>query len=118
MECVRVRGRTAESGQPGYDAATLAAAKAANNTAHKASDDAAFALTKIQPTTISGVSALLTYVDAFNSGAFYLEPNGDDAIPDFASAPYCWPRVSGEDDIDMFGYALLDNVRRATAAMQ
>ena len=58
-----------------------------------------------------------SYVKAFNSGAFYLEPEGGDTVADTASAPQFWPAVKGEDDIDMFGYAVLSNVRRALVAM-
>jgi hypothetical protein len=116
MECAQVAsGTTSYERAPDYDAAVLAAANAAERVARKASDHAAFALTKIQPTTLAGVLALLQHVDAFNSGAFYLEP--DREIIDWQSSPPEWPAVRGEDDIDMFGYALLDNVRRAIAGV-
>ena len=116
MECGQVAsGTTSYELAPDYDAAVLATAEAAAQAAFKASHAAAFALTKIQPTTIAGVLALLQHVDAFNSGAFYLEP--DREIIDWQSNPAEWPAVTGQDDIDMFGYALLSNVRRAVAAI-
>ena len=88
MECGRECFNTVDAPwAPEYDAAVHAAAEAADQSATEASQDAAFALTEIQPTTIAGVVALIEYVEAFNSGAFYLEPWSGSTLADWQSRP-------------------------------
>jgi hypothetical protein len=55
--------------------------------------------------------ALIEYVEAFNAGAYYLEPEPDETVVQWQSAPMFWP--PHEDDIHLFGYLVLANVRRA-----
>jgi hypothetical protein len=75
-------------------------------------DDAANGLITIQPTTIAGLLALMHYVEMFNAGAFALDND-----PDWRSAPMHWPADVDDDEIDLFGYDVLANVRRALESM-
>jgi len=111
QECGRTRSGTVDAKwSPEYDHAACIAAEAADEAAVKGSDKAALALTTTQPTTVAGLLALLDYVQAFNAGAQFLEDWG-------ASAPMHWPAMDDDDEMDLFGYAILANVRRALEAM-
>jgi hypothetical protein len=95
---------------PDYDPIECKANQDADCAADDAAADAANALTTIRPTTIAGLLALIHHVEAFNAGAF--------AFPDYGqSAPMHWPADVDEDGIDVFGYSILANVRRALEAM-
>lgn len=94
-----------EDAAPEYEAAQKAA-----STATDASREAACALTTIMPATMGGVLALLTYVEQFNAGNFALDA-------DWRSAAFCWPADVDDNDIDLFGYEVLANVRRALESM-
>jgi hypothetical protein len=85
--------------------------------ADDAATDAADELTTVRPTTMAGVLALIRYVEAFNAGAFFLEPYPEDTVSDWQSKPMFWPESNDEDEIDLFGYAVLANVRSALEAM-
>jgi hypothetical protein len=102
---------------PEYNPVKLKAADEANSAANDASTDAA--LTTVRPTTMAGVLALIGHVVAFNAGAYFLEPYPDSAVSNWQSAPMFWPesKDEDEDDIDLFGYAVLANVRSALEAM-
>jgi hypothetical protein len=102
---------------PEYDPVKCAAAEEADSAASDASTDAANALTTTRPTTMAGALALLRYVEAFNAGAFFLEPYPDSTVSDWQSKPMFWPESNDEDEIDLFGYAVLANVRSALEAM-
>jgi hypothetical protein len=103
---------------PDYDAVECAKVQRAAARANKASNAAANALTTIRPTTAAGVLALASYVESFNSGAFFLEPNSPEITgDDWRSAPMHWPDTKDADEIDVFGFAILANVRRALEAM-
>lgn len=118
LECGRVRSGTVDAKwSPDYDEPVYLAVETADKAAIKQSNDAAFALTTIPPTTIAGVLALARHVEAFNAGAFCLEPDADSTVADWQSGPCFWPNMPGEDDIDVFGYALLANMRRALEAL-
>jgi hypothetical protein len=88
-----------------YDPVLVHAAETADVEAICAAEAAANALTTIQPTTMDGLLALLQHVEAFNAGAYCLEPKH------WQSAPIFWP------EHDLFGYLVLANVRRALEAM-
>jgi hypothetical protein len=119
MEAGRIRCHTADAKwSPEYDPVECEAAKEAYTAAADASDDAAAdALTTIRPTTMAGVLALLHHVEAFNAGAFFLDPWPDSTVRDWQSKPTFWPSWEDEDGIDLFGYAVLANVRAALEAM-
>jgi hypothetical protein len=126
MEAGRIRCHTADKWSPEYDPVECEAAKEAYTAAADASDDAAAdasddaaadALTTIRPTTMAGVLALLHHVEAFNAGAFFLDPWPDSTVGDWQSKPTFWPSWEDEDGIDLFGYAVLANVRAALEAM-
>jgi hypothetical protein len=120
MEAGRIRCHTADAKwDPEYDPVKCEAAKEAYTAAADASDDAAAAdaLTTIRPTTMAGVLALLHHVEAFNAGAFFLDPWPDSTVRDWQSKPTFWPNWEDEDGIDQFGYAVLANVRAALEAM-
>jgi hypothetical protein len=89
----------------------------ASSMADDAADNAANELITVQPATMAGVLALIRHVEAFNAGAFFLEPYPGVAVSNWQSAPMFWPELKDEDDIDLFGYAVLANVRRALEAM-
>ena len=89
----------------------------ASSVADDADEDAANALITVRPTTMAGVLALIRHVEAFNAGAFFLEPYPEDTVRDWQSAPMFWPESKDEDEIDLWGYAVLANVRRALEAM-
>lgn len=102
---------------PEYDAELVDAAQTASHDAHGAASAAANALTTIHPTTMAGILALIEYVEAFNAGAYFLEPlQPGDTLDDWRSAPMFWP-AHVADEIDLFGYLVLANVRRALEAM-
>jgi hypothetical protein len=115
MEAGRIRCHTIDAKwDPEYDPVKCEAAKEAYTAAADASDDAAAdALTTIRPTTMAGVLALLHHVEAFNAGAFFLDPWPDSTVRDWQSKPTFWPSWEDEDGIDLFGYAVLANVRAA-----
>jgi hypothetical protein len=82
---------------PEYDAVGLEAADEADSAASAADADAANALITIRPTTMAGVLALIRYVEAFNGGAFFLEPWPGRTVRDWQSAPSSsihklWPK--------------------------
>jgi hypothetical protein len=97
---------------PDYDPVECKVVDEAVTTSDDAADDAANALTTIQPTTIAGLLALMRYVEMFNAGAFAL-----DIDPNWRSAPMHWPADVDDDEIDLFGYDVLANVRRALESM-
>jgi hypothetical protein len=97
---------------PDYDPIECKAATKADAAATEAADDAANALTTIRPTTIAGLLALMYHVEQFNAGAFAL-----DIDPDWRSKPMHWPADVDDDEIDLFGYSIIANVRRALEAM-
>jgi hypothetical protein len=105
------------NGAPGYDAVKCKAAIEASSDADDDADDAAEALTTVRPTTMAGILALIRHVEAFNAGAFFLEPDAKSTVADWQSAPMFWPDFQDEDEICLFGYAVLTNVRRALEAM-
>ena len=80
--------------------------------ASRASMRAGFALTNIQPTTMAGVLALLQYVEEFNAGGF-----GHPSDDGWRSWPAGWPAADGDPDVDLFGFLMLANVRRALEAL-
>ncbi len=97
---------------PEYDPIKCEAAHAAARAADAADAAAAEALATIRPTTIAGLLALMRHVEQFNAGAFAL-----DIDPEWRSAPMHWPAHDDENEIDLFGYSILANVRTALAAM-
>jgi hypothetical protein len=106
-------------GSPDYDPVECRAVKENRGAAYDVASTAAFALTTVQPTTMAGVLALIHHVEAFNAGAFFLEPDSrwpEDSGPEWQSAPVHWPESEDEDAIDLFGFAILANVRRALEA--
>lgn len=110
IEC----GTVDVKGAPGYDPVKCKAVQKAARAADDAAADAAKALTTIQPSTMAGLLALMRHVEAFNAGAYFLE----DAPGDWRSAPMFWPTDFVDDDeIHLFGYAVLANVRHALEAM-
>jgi len=114
----RIKSNTVDAEwAPEYDAVKCKAAENANSVADDAADDAANALTTIRPTTKAGVLALIHHVEAFNAGAFFLEPCPEDTVSDWQSKPMFWPASNDEDDIDLFGYSVLANVRRALESL-
>ena len=98
---------------PEYDPVECEAVEEAASAADAADAAAANALTTIRPTTIAGLLALMHHVEQFNAGAFVLEINPDG----WYSKPMHWPANLDEDEIDLFGYSVLANVRRALEAM-
>ena len=98
---------------PDYDPVKCKAALEASSAADDADADAANALTTIQPTTIAGLLALMHHVEAFNAGAFALDIDPDE----WRSRPFFWPADVDDDEIDLFGYSILANVRAALEAM-
>jgi hypothetical protein len=100
---------------PEYDPIVCKTVDETAAVAHEAAEEAAYALTTIQPTTIPGLLALMGHVAAFNEGAFAPEIDRN-----WKSRPADWPAVFDDTDtneIDLFGYAILANVREALAAM-
>jgi hypothetical protein len=89
--------------------ATCLASSVACASAAAAADE----LTKLPPTTMAGVLALIEYVEAFNAGglAFPEDPYN------WSSAPIAWPADVDKNGIDLFGYSVLANVRRALEAL-
>jgi hypothetical protein len=102
---------------PKYDPVKCKAVKEASSVADDAATDAANALITVRPTTMAGVLALIRHVEAFNAGAFFLEPWPESTVGDWQSRPMFWPESNDEDEIDLWGYAVLANVRRALEAM-
>lgn len=119
MLAARIRSDTIDaSWHPEYDPVKRAAVMDAESSADDEADDAADALTSIRPTTMAGVLALIHYVEAFNAGAFFLEPDSTETVSDWQSGPIFWPRYEDDqDDVSMFGFAILANVRSALEAM-
>jgi hypothetical protein len=118
QEAGRIRVYTVDCEEaPEYDAVKHKAAEEADCAATDASNDAAYALTTIRPTTMAGALALLRYVEAFNAGAFFLKPWPDSTVSDWQSGAFFWPEDKDEHDIDLFGYRFLANVRSALEAM-
>ena len=118
QELGRVRSGTVDCERdPEYDAVQCKAAIEADSAATDASNEAAYALTTVRPTTMAGALALLRYVEAFNAGAFFLEPLPGSTVSDWQSGPFFWPEDKDEHDIDLFGYRFLANVRSALEAM-
>lgn len=110
-KALRVEGRLHHY-DPGY-----AEAEQATNQTSDALKEAGMAFAKIQPTTLDGVLALLSYIDAFNHGAF-THPSGN-------SAHHVWPRIDGEEESIFTGaptvlpwpYLVMNNIRRALAKL-
>jgi hypothetical protein len=103
----RIRSNTGDAGE-------------ADNAACNVATVAANALTTIRPATMAGLLALIHHVEAFNAGAFFLEPDPrwpEESGPEWQSAPMHWPESEDEDEIDLFGFAVLANVRRSLEAM-
>jgi len=98
---------------PDYDPVECKAVMEAASAADHAANDAANALTTIRPTMIAGLLALMHHVEAFNAGAFALDISPDK----WRSGPMYWPADVGDDDIDMFGYSILANVRDALESL-
>jgi hypothetical protein len=118
QEASRIRSGTVDAKwAPEYDPVKCRAAEEADIASTDASNDAAYALTTVRPTTMAGILALLRYVEAFNAGALSLEPLPGDSATDWHSAPFFWPESQDEHEIDLFGYAFLANVRSALEAM-
>jgi hypothetical protein len=118
QEAGRIRSGTVDAEwAPEYDPVKCKAVMEADSVASDADADAANALTTVRPTTMAGVLALIRHVEAFNAGAFFLEPYPEDTVSDWRSAPMFWPDSSDEDEIHLFGYEVLANVRRALEAM-
>jgi len=61
---------------------------------------------------MGGVLALLQYVEAFNAERFELPSDTE-----WRSLTTFWPERYDENDINLFGYSILANVRRALKAM-
>jgi hypothetical protein len=81
QEAGRIRVHTVDAKwAPEYDPVKCKAAQDADSAATDYADDAANALTTVQPTTMAGVLALIHHVEAFNAGAFFLEPNPGDTL--------------------------------------
>jgi hypothetical protein len=117
QEAARIRSGTVDvERSPKYDPVKCKEALEADSAAGDAATDAANALITVRPTTIAGVLALIRYVEAFNAGAFFLEPYPEDTASDWQSGPMFWPESNDEDEIDLWGYAVLANVRRALEA--
>jgi hypothetical protein len=102
---------------PEYDPVRWKAVQEASSAADATAAAAANALTTVRPTTMAGVLALIRHVEAFNAGAFFLEPDPESTVSDWQSAPMFWPASEDEDGIDLWGYEILANVRRALEAM-
>jgi hypothetical protein len=102
---------------PGYDPVKCKAVLEASSMADEAAAAAANALITVRPTTMAGVLALIRHVEAFNAGAYFLEPYPEDTVSDWQSSPFFWPESKDEDEIDLWGYAVLANVRSALEAM-
>lgn len=118
QEAGRIRSGTIDSeSDPEYDPVKCPAIIEASEAADEDADDAAHALTTVRPTTMAGVLALIRHVEAFNAGAFFLEPLPDDTMIHWQSKPFHWPADIDEDNIDVFGFAVLANVRCALEAM-
>jgi hypothetical protein len=98
---------------PDYDPVECKAVMEASSATSGAAANAANALTTIQPTTIAGLLALMHYIEAFNAGAFALDIDPDN----WRSRPADWPADVDKDEIDLFGYSILANVRSALEAM-
>jgi len=118
QEAGRIRFYTVDAEwAPEYDPVKLEAADEASSVADDDYDDAANALLTVRPTTMAGVLALIRHVEAFNAGAFFLEPYPDRAVSNWQSSPMFWPESKDEDEIDLWGYYVLANVRSALEAM-
>jgi hypothetical protein len=117
MEAGRIQCHAADKWDPEYDPVEREAAIEASSVADDAADDAVDALITVRPTTMAGILALIHHVEAFNAGAFFLEPWPDSTVGDWQSKPMFWPSGEDEDGIDLFGYAVLANVRAALEAM-
>lgn len=98
---------------PDYDPVECRKVMRAASAADAADAAAANALTTIQPTTIAGLLALMRHVETFNAGAFTLDIDPDN----WRSRPADWPADVDDDEIDLFGYSILANVRAALEAM-
>jgi hypothetical protein len=82
------------------------------------------ALTRIRPTTIEGVFALLAYVEEFNAGGIWLEETrGLPWRDQWRSMVTSWPGIKSDDQAcaatehDMCAFALLSNVHEALKAL-
>src|SRR5579862_110532 len=74
QEAGRIQSGTIDlEGAAGYDV-LCEAAQVASDAADEANEDAAYALLTVRPTTMTGVLALIRYVEEFNAGAFFLAP--------------------------------------------
>ncbi len=105
MAACRIESNTVDAEwSPEYNPVECKAVKEAASEAHAAAN----ALTTIRPTTIAGPLALMQHVEQFNAGAFAL-----DIDPECRSVPMHWPADLDEDEIDLFGYSVLANVRSA-----
>jgi hypothetical protein len=102
-----------------YDPVECKAVEEADRAANVAAADAANALTTIRPTTMAGLLALVRHIEAFNAGAFFLEPTPPEtSVYDWRSRPADWPADRDDDKmVDMFGYSVLANVRRALESL-
>jgi hypothetical protein len=98
---------------PDYDTVECKAVNEAATASDDAATDAADALTTIRPTSIAGMLALMHYVEMFNAGAFALDIDPDN----WRSRPMHWPADVDDDEIDLFGYSVLANVRDALEAL-
>jgi hypothetical protein len=98
---------------PRYNPVECKAAIEASSMADDADADAANALTTIRPTTVAGLLALMHHVEAFNAGAFALDIDPKN----WRSGTSFWPADIDDEEIDLFGYSILANVRRALEAI-
>jgi hypothetical protein len=113
QETGRIRSSTIDNERAaGYDPVQCKAAIEASGAADDAVDAAADALITIRPTTMAGVLALIRYVEAFNGGAFFLEPWPGRTVRDWQSAP-----SSSINSGQNIGYAILANVGSALEAL-
>ena len=81
--------------------------------AYAQSSKAGLALTKIQPTTIAGVFALLKHIKEFNAGEVWLaETRGLPRQINGILGRSSGPGMNGPE-INMFGYKILENVLKA-----
>jgi len=103
-----------EDAIPAYDAKAVEEAQIDEAYAHELEWPAAFALFQVQPTSIGGVLALISYVEQFNSGGFAIPED-----PDYTSSYLLWPLLPRDEHGEQkeIAWPLLSNIGRALAAI-
>lgn len=110
MEASDIRSRTVDAKwSPEYDAEKVRMADIAEQATGFAERAAAMALINTRAATMAGVLALLEYVEFFNTRGIKLPSDPGN----WSSSPFQWPRMTGEDGVELFGFALLGNIRRS-----